>query len=252
MLWVNSSAPLELRTGATEDEVQAVITAVYRQVLGNPHLMASERLTEAESKLRNGDITVRGFVSAVGKSDLYRKLFFESASQYRFVEVNCKHFLGRAPLDQAELSEHVQRYSAEGYSADIDSYVDSDEYQAKFGENTVPFATGTSTQAGSPNVNFNRSFALMRGDATSDASNSASLISDIAGNKSSTIKKPAGGSGAYANTGKRFRIQVSKAGAGPRYKRSNLSCEVTYDQMTNRIQAIQRAGGSIVSITEVA
>ena len=252
MLWVNASDPVVLRSGATEDEMQSVITAVYRQVLGNPHIMASERLTEAESKLRNGDITVRGFVSAVGKSDLYRKLFFESASQYRFIEVNCKHFLGRAPLDQAELSEHVQRYNAAGYDAEIDSYIDSDEYQANFGENIVPYATGTSTQAGNPNVNFNRSFALMRGDATSDASNSASLISDIAGNKASAIKKPAGASGAYANTGKRFRITVAKAGAGPRYKRSNMSCDVTYDQMTNRIQAIQRSGGSIVSIQEVA
>ena len=252
MLWVNNSDPVELRAGATEDELQTVITAVYRQVLGNPHLMASERLTEAESQLRNGDITVRGFVSAVGKSDLYRKLFFEAASQYRFIEVNTKHFLGRAPQDQAEISEHVQRYNAEGYDADINSYVDSDEYQANFGENTVPFPIGTSTQSGSSNVNFNRSFAIMRGDATSDASNSAALISDLAGNKSSAIKSPAGGSGTYANTGKRFRITVAKAGAGPRFKRSNMTCEVTYDQMTNRIQSIQRSGGSIVSIAEVA
>ncbi|MEM8715116.1 MAG: phycobilisome rod-core linker polypeptide, partial [Cyanobacteria bacterium P01_G01_bin.4] len=74
MLWVNNSDPVELRAGATEDELQTVISAVYRQVLGNPHLMDSERLTEAESQLRNGDITVRGFVSAVGKSGLYRKL----------------------------------------------------------------------------------------------------------------------------------------------------------------------------------
>ena len=36
---------------------------------------------------------------------------FEAASQYRFIELNCKHFLGRAPLEQAEISRHVQIYN---------------------------------------------------------------------------------------------------------------------------------------------
>ncbi|MEB3177615.1 MAG: phycobilisome rod-core linker polypeptide, partial [Nostocaceae cyanobacterium] len=33
------------------DEVQSVIRAVYKQVLGNPHVMDSERLVSAESHL---------------------------------------------------------------------------------------------------------------------------------------------------------------------------------------------------------
>ena len=107
-LWVNDSDPVELREGATEADVQAVIRAAYKQVLGNQHVMESESLTTAEAMLRNGDIGVRGFVRMVAKSELYRSLFFNSSSQYRFIELNCKHFLGRAPLDQAEISEHVR------------------------------------------------------------------------------------------------------------------------------------------------
>ncbi len=47
------SDPVELRSNATEDDLQVVIRAVYRQVLGNTHLMESQRLTSAESLLRN-------------------------------------------------------------------------------------------------------------------------------------------------------------------------------------------------------
>lgn len=56
------SDPVELRSNATEDDLQVVIRAAYRQVLGNAHLMESQRLTSAESLLRNGDITIRDFV----------------------------------------------------------------------------------------------------------------------------------------------------------------------------------------------
>ncbi|MEO1149255.1 MAG: phycobilisome rod-core linker polypeptide, partial [Cyanobacteria bacterium J06638_22] len=112
-LWIEAE-PVELRPSATEsaaeDALQIVIRAAYRQVLGNAHVMDSQRLTNAESQLRNGDITVREFVRAVAQSDLYRSLFFETSSPYRFVELNFKHLLGRAPQDQAEISEHVQLY----------------------------------------------------------------------------------------------------------------------------------------------
>ena len=76
-LWIETES-VELRPNATEDDLQAVIRAVYRQVLGNAHVLDNQRLTSAESQLRNGDITVRGFVRAVAESNLYRSLFFEN------------------------------------------------------------------------------------------------------------------------------------------------------------------------------
>ena len=160
-LWVPTAEPVELRPEASEDDLQTVIRVVYTQVLGNQHVMESERLTSGESLLRNGDITVRGFVRFVAQSELYRSLFFESASPYQFVENNCRHLLGRAPQDQAEISAHVQTYNASGYAAEIDSYIDSEEYLSNFGENVVPYACGTETQAGATNVSFNRAFAFI-------------------------------------------------------------------------------------------
>lgn len=249
-LWVEAES-VELRPNATEDDLQSVIRAVYRQVLGNAHVMDSQRLISAESQLRNGDTTVREFVRAVAQSELYRSLFFENSSPYRFVELNFKHLLGRAPQDQAEISEHVQIYNAQGYEAEIDSYIDSDEYAVNFGENLVPSARGNRTQLGIKNVGFNRTFALMRGFAANDVGKSAKLISDLGGNLPTKIVSPSTGLGAYTSTAKRYRIAVSKAG-GARVTQSVATYEVGYSQLSQRIQSIHKTGAKILSITEVA
>ena len=251
---VQAAEPIELRANASEEDLQTVIRAVYRQVLGNPHMMDSDRLTEAESFLRNGEITVRGFVARVAKSDLYRSLHFESASQYRFIEVNCKHLLGRPPVDQAEISQHVQLYNSQGYDAEIDSYIDSDEYLSAFGENIVPYNRSNVSQTGISNVTFSRGFAISRGYATSDASNSAKLISALGGNSAVAVKAGSSmGSGTYDNTGKRFRIKVSNSGgAARRNKYTGQEYVVSYNQLNQQVRAIHKSGGQILSISETA
>ena len=253
-LWLTDADPVELRPRASEDDLQTVIRAVYKQVLGNAHIMESQRLTSAESMLRNGDITVKEFVRAVAQSELYRALFFNTSSAYRLVELNFKHLLGRAPNDQTEVAAHVLIYNQHGLEAEIDSYISSDEYSLSFGENVVPSPRGNKTQLGSKNVTFNRTFVLMRGDASSsDSSTKAKLISDLGGNRATAIKPPArGGSGAYANTGKRFRIAITKANFGSRVTQSAATFEVNYSQLSRKIQNIQKTGGKILSITEVS
>ncbi|NEQ48757.1 MAG: photosystem I reaction center subunit XII [Leptolyngbya sp. SIO3F4] len=249
-LWVTNAVPVELRPNASEDDLQTVIRAVYKQVLGNQHVMENQRLTSAESLLRDGDITVRGFVRAVAQSELYRSLFFESSSAYRFVELNFKHLLGRAPQDQAEIANHVALYNEHGYAAEISSYIDSDEYIASFGENRVPSVRGAETQAGVKNVGFNRTFALVRGDATSDSSNKAKLISDLGSNLATKIAAPQGGTG-RSSTNKRFRITASTSTAAAALGRvSKQEYVVSYNQMTQRIQSILKTGGKILSVTE--
>jgi phycoerythrin-associated linker protein len=250
-LWVETEST-ELRSNATEDDLQSVIRAVYRQVLGNAHVLESQRLISAESQLRNSDISVREFVRAVAQSDLYRSLFFETSSPYRFIELNFKHLLGRAPQDQAEIAEHVQRYNSEGYEVEINSYIDSDEYVGGFGENVVPSAQGNRTQTGFKNNNFNRTFALMRGFAANDVGTSAKLIRDLGGNLATKIVSPARASGASGSTAKRFRISVSRANFGARVTQSAASLEVSYSQLSKNIQNIQKSGGKILSITEVS
>lgn len=252
-LWVATADQVELRPNATEDDLQVVIRAVYRQVLGNQHVLESDRLTSAESYLRNGDITVKGFVRAVAQSDLYRSLFFETSSPYRFVELNCKHFLGRAPIEQVEIAEHVARYNEEGYEAEINSYLDSVEYNESFGENIVPYSRSTETQSGIKNVGFNRTFALTRGYAANDIGSSAKLISDLGSNLPTRIVAPTKGSGTYSNTGKRFRISVSTNQTTAQLNRfSKRDYVVSYSQMIQKVQSIHKSGSKILSITEIA
>lgn len=247
-------APLELRQFG-DDDTQIVIRAVYRQVLGNPHVMDSERLITAESRLNNGELTVRNFIREVAKSDFYRSRYFESCSPYRFVELNFKHLLGRAPQDQAELSEHIRITIEEGYDAEIDSYLDSDEYQSKFGENIVPYYQGASSQVGQTQSNYNRTLNILGGYASVDSAvTSSRLVDAIATNGDNKITLPTTGgrSGSADATTKQFKIVVKGAKFDAPRRVSNTTYLVSGSKMTPQIQRIHRAGGSIVSITEVA
>ena len=250
-LWLKDAPATELRPNFTEDDLQVVIHAVYRQVFGNAHLLECDRQTSAESLLRDGIITVRGFVRMVAQSELYRSLFFDNSSQYRFIELNCKHFLGRAPLNQAEVSAHVQAYNNEGYDAEIDSYIDSDEYLMSFGENTVPSPRNVSDPNTVSNVGFNRVYSLYRGYATSDSGKSAKLISDLASNLSTAIVAPAQGGGTPGINNKRFRVSATKASIGSLNRISNQSYEVNYEQLNAKIKNLHRTGAKILSITEI-
>ena len=246
--------PLELRSNYTEDDLQVIIRAVYKQVLGNEHVMESQRLTSAESLLRNGDITVKEFVRAVAQSSLYRDLFFHDSSQYRFIELNFKHLLGRAPQDQAEISAHVQIYNEGGYEAEIDSYLASDEYIQNFGDHIVPYPRSIRSQQGIKNEGFNRMFTILRGSATSDRSNSAKLITSVAANLATPIKPLTKGNGAsYDNTSKRFIIEYSSCIGDARLNRaSKRQRTIGYAQMNDTVRSIHRLGGKIVKITELA
>jgi phycoerythrin-associated linker protein len=243
----------ELWAKNTATDVSVTIRAVYKQVLGNPHVMESERLTTAESQLANGDLSVREFARAVGKSAFYRSRYFESCAPYRFVELNFMHFLGRPPQSQAEISEHIVRCITEGYDAEIDSYFDSEEYQNNFGENIVPFNRGASTEVGQSQVTYNRMFALDRGPSQiSSAVKASQLVAAVAGNTANKVSPASvnlGGSG-EANK-KKFKIVVTGSKFdGPR-RFSTTTYLVAGDNMTSQIQRINRTSGKIVSITEV-
>jgi phycoerythrin-associated linker protein len=248
-----TATALELRADRSVGDVANVIRAAYKQVLGNPHVMESERLVAAESQLANGDISVREFVRAIGQSEFYRSRYFEKCSPYRFVELNFMHFLGRAPQSQAEISEHIVRCVAEGYEAEIDSYINSDEYQTLFGENSVPVNRGATTEVGQRQVTYNRMFAVDRGPAQVSSAVKASQVGyNVATNSTNKIKPATvnlGGSG-QANK-KMFKIVVSGSKFdGPR-RRSVTEYIVSGDRMTPQIQRINRTSGKIISITEI-
>ncbi|MEH2042078.1 phycobilisome linker polypeptide [Nostoc sp.] len=190
--------PIDLWPSRSNEDVETVIINVYKQVLGNAYVMESERLSIAESQLKRGEISVRGFVRQVGKSELYRSRFFDSTTRYRAIELNFRHFLGRAPLDLEETRTHstildtkgfegeIDSYldsdeyqetfgESMGFEGEIDSYLDSDEYQETFGESIVPYIRGYKTEAIQNLVQFTHLFQLVRG------SSSSSLKGDLAG-----------------------------------------------------------------------
>ncbi len=163
-----NSEPVELLSGRSEEEVEIVIRAVYRQVLGNAYVMESERLTVPESQLKLGEISVREFVRQVAKSELYRSRFFENCYWYRAMELNFKHLLGRAPDNFAEMRYYSSVLDEGGFEANIDAYIDSDEYQNAFGENIVPYYRGYKTQNGQSLLGFTNMFQLLRSASSSD------------------------------------------------------------------------------------
>ncbi|MFK8185882.1 MAG: phycobilisome rod-core linker polypeptide [Phormidesmis sp.] len=239
----------ELWPTSSSDDIQAVIRAVYKQVLGNPHVMESERLVTAESQLSDGAMSVREFVRAVAKSDFYKARYFESCGPYRTVELNFQHILGRAPESQAEISAHVCRCQEEGFDADIDSYVDSEEYQQAFGENVVPYARNVS-QVGLKQVVYNRNFAVDRGPAqVSSAVKSSQLVYAVATNSANKITTAESAPGSV--TEKRFKIKTTSAKFDQPRRVSFNEYIVSARKMTPQIQRIQRSGARIVSITEI-
>jgi hypothetical protein len=145
-----------------------VIRAVYRQVLGNTHVMQSDRLTSAESLLKRGEMTVRDFVRYVAKSDLYRARFFDHCYPLRTVELNFKHLLGRAPHDYSELVYHTTLLNTQGFAADIDAYIDSDEYVSAFGDDVVPYCRGYQSLTGMKLLGFPNMIQLVWSASSSD------------------------------------------------------------------------------------
>ncbi len=162
------SEPVELWRGCSSTELETVIQAVYKQVLGNAYVMESERLTVPESQLTGGEISVREFVRQVAQSELYRSRFFDNCPRYRSIELNFKHLLGRAPESYEEMVAHSEILDRNGYGAEIDSYIDSDEFINAFGENIVPYYRGYKTQTGKKMVGFTYLFKLLRGASSSD------------------------------------------------------------------------------------
>ena len=276
-----SEAPLELLPGDEDAKKEQIIRTVYKQVLGNAYVMESERQLVAESQFKLGEISVRELVRRIAKSDLYRSRFFETCARYRYIELAFRHLMGRAPVDFQEMRDHAERLDAKGYDADIDSFVDCDDYQNAFGEWIVPYQRGWKTESCTTLQEFTWSFQLLRGNSSS------SLKGDLAG-----IKSKLGGA-AYQNRplavippsssetsgwsfrpstnlqdaptrlgvgageeGMTYRVEVTGYSANnvrriSRYVRSNRVYYVPFNKLSEQFIRIHREGGKIASITPV-
>lgn len=166
---ITTDVPVWSNADSVEDK-DLVIRAAYKQVFGNAHIMDSERLVREESKVRFGELSVREFIRELAVSERYRALFLEKYPTSTFIELNFKHFLGRAPESHEELMRHTKIFHEQGFEAEIDSYLDSDEYRINFGENIVPFFRGYGSQTGINNVGFTHAFTLANVACSSDKS----------------------------------------------------------------------------------
>ncbi|MEM9923176.1 MAG: phycobilisome linker polypeptide [Cyanobacteria bacterium P01_D01_bin.50] len=254
----SDASPIELRPYWTPEDAKVAIEAVYRQVLGNDHLMKFERLASAESLLCNRAITVREFVRAVAKSELYKSKFFYNNYHPRTIELNFKHLLGRAPYDESEIIYHLDIYQNQGFDVDIDSYIDSEEYTQSFGENTVPYYRGFATQKGQKTVGFTRMFQLYRGYASSDRTQSnrsqPRLTYDLARNIVTPIAAPDRKQALIGATvterGQLYRLRVTQAASGraPQLRRSIKEYVVPYERLSETLQKLNQRGSRILSI----
>ncbi|MDJ0531773.1 MAG: phycobilisome linker polypeptide [Xenococcaceae cyanobacterium MO_207.B15] len=275
------TAPLEYLPGLSDEELESIIRAVYKQVLGNAYIMESERATIPESQFKRGELSVREFVRAIAKSDAYISRFFETSPRYRFIELNFKHLLGRAPNGFDEMKAHSAILDNGGWEAEIDSYLDSDEYQSAYGEFIVPYYRGYKSQPGQTMVEFTHMFAMLRGASSSDFKGSLAgktpvLNKNIIQGSPIAIVAPSGGTagggwsfqeptlgtssrqgfGATAN-GKVYRIEVTGYGSPgavnrvSRFRRSNKVYLVPFEKLSEEYQRIHKQGGKIASITPV-
>jgi phycoerythrin-associated linker protein len=267
----DETPPLQWVSGLSADELETIINSVYRQVLGNAYVMESERLAVPESQFKRGELSVREFVRAVAKSDMYRSRFLENAPHYRVTELNFRHLLGRAPNSFDEMKSHSAIVDSQGFEADIDSYVDSDEYQNVFGENIVPYLRGWKTESYSHMVSFTHFFEMVSGASTSSfkgylAGKSPKLNSSVINAIALPVKAPGNAFRKPANSpsgrlgvgassdGKVYRIEVTGYGAKvvnrvSKFRLANQVYLVPYDQLSQTYQRIHNQGGKIVSIT---
>ncbi|MEL6940801.1 MAG: phycobilisome rod-core linker polypeptide [Cyanobacteria bacterium J06598_1] len=132
----------KLTNTADKVAVRTVAQAAYRQIFERdiaPYVIKSSEFSELESKLGNNEINLKEFIEALGCSGLYIKEFYAPYPNTKVIELGTKHFLGRAPQDQAEIRKYNKILAAEGIRGFIRAMVDTPEYAQYFGEDTVPY-----------------------------------------------------------------------------------------------------------------
>ena len=125
-------------SGAQKAEV---VRAAYRQVFERDIAKAysQDPCSVETSQVKQGDISMREYIRALGKSKEYRAQFFGPFSNSRAVELAFRHFLGRGISSREEFNRYFSIVSEQGLNGLVDSLVNSMEYAQVFGEETVPY-----------------------------------------------------------------------------------------------------------------
>jgi len=116
-------------------DADSTVDAIYRQILERP--AGGEGNARAE-QLRNGQTSVREIVRDISKSPEHAQRFLPANNRTQAVTTLYRHLLGREP-DPGGLNSYVQ--GRDSLVALTDDFINSQEYQQRFGDDTVPGGT---------------------------------------------------------------------------------------------------------------
>ncbi|MGD1851131.1 MAG: phycobilisome rod-core linker polypeptide [Cyanophyceae cyanobacterium] len=120
-------------------ELDEVVWAAYRQTFNEQQILDFNREKNLESQLRSGQITVREFMRGLILSDTFRRLNYETNSNYRLVELCIQRLLGRAVYNEREKITWSIVIATKGVQGFVDELLNSEEYLENFGDDIVPF-----------------------------------------------------------------------------------------------------------------
>jgi len=154
--------PVRLLSNPSEEQLREVVEASYRQLLNRVPL-AAERLKDAESQLRDRQISVAEFVAQIAGSDLFQQRLNRMAP-LRAASAAYLALLGRAAQPK-EVSRFLGTRGSSGQQAALEQILNSLEYAEAFGQDTVPCLRGLNSADGIPLTTVNRTAALYAGNA---------------------------------------------------------------------------------------
>jgi phycobilisome core-membrane linker protein len=146
----------------SEGQVLEAVEAAYRQLL-NRVPFSAERLGDAESQFRDGQLSVAEFIAQIAASDLFQQRLNRMAP-LRAASAAYLALLGRA-AQPSEVSRFLATRAVAGQKCAIDDLLGSEEYAHSFGQNTVPYLRGLATADGIPLSTVNRTASLYGGNA---------------------------------------------------------------------------------------
>lgn len=137
----NEDTPYIYRTEdvSSYTDIQSIIWASYRQVFSEHEILKFNRQKHFESQLKNGSLSVRDFIRGLAKSEAFYRLVVSVNNNYRLVDITLKRLLGRASYNKDEQIAWSIVIGTKGFSGFVDAIIDSEEYTAAFGDNTVPY-----------------------------------------------------------------------------------------------------------------
>ena len=137
-----------MKTGLSTSEKDNVIKACYRQVFERDIVRAYNlSLSDLESQVKNGQLSIKEFIRSLGKSYLYKREFLIPFVNSRVIELALRHFLGRGLSSLQEFQKYFAILSSSGFNSLVDSIINLQEYSDYFGEETVPYIRNLGEEA---------------------------------------------------------------------------------------------------------